>query len=187
MSELKKWELLSEENISPSKWFPLFKQHVKLASGKIIDDYYLAKLGDVAMVIPITPSGNFIFVRQYKHGAGALTLEFPAGVIEPNQKPEEAAETELKQETGIVSKNILPLAQLKALPTKNAATLYGYYTTNAVITANQDLDETEEIEVVEISEKEVEEKIMNGEINCSDTIALYMIYKLKKANPQEAK
>src|SRR3989338_5319383 len=43
----RKWELLKEVDISPSPWFPLYKHTVKLPNGKIIDDYYLSKLGYV--------------------------------------------------------------------------------------------------------------------------------------------
>lgn len=180
MSALKYWELLSEEDISPSKWFPLFKHKIKLSSGKIVDDYYLAKLGHVAMVVPVTPQGNLILVRQYKHGAGSITLEFPAGVIEKGQEPLTAAKAELKQETGIVAESLLLLGQLHALPTKNASILYGYLATNVEVSQAQELDETEEIEIVEVSPEEMESKIVSGEINCSDTLALYLIYKLKK-------
>ena len=40
MNKIKKWRLLKEEDVSPSRWFPLYKHTVKLSSGKIIDDYY---------------------------------------------------------------------------------------------------------------------------------------------------
>jgi hypothetical protein len=51
--------------------------------------------------------------------------------------------------------------------------------TNARVTKEQDLDISEEIQVVKLSPEEVDEKIISGEINCSDTIALYFLYKLK--------
>jgi ADP-ribose pyrophosphatase len=179
MSEIKKWDLLSEEDVSPSRWFPLFRHKVKLSNGHIMDDYYISKLGDVAMVVPVTTENKLIFVRQYKHGIREITLEFPAGIIEKGQSPDEAALAELAQETGIVCDTVNLLGELKPLPSKNFSTLYGFVAKNVKITAKQQLDISEEIEVLKLSEKEVEEKIICGEINCSDTIALYLLYKLK--------
>lgn len=180
MSELKKWKILSEENISPSKWFPLYKHTVQLSSGKIMDDYYIAALGDVAMIVPVTPEGKLIFVRQYKHGAREITLEFPAGVLEPNQTALEAAYAELEQETGITANNMTLLGKLNTLPSKNFSTLYGFVAKDVEITKEQDLDESEEIEIVSLSKEDVAEKILSGEINCSDTIALFALYQLQK-------
>lgn len=179
MSAIKKWELLSEENISPSEWFPLFRHTVKLPNGHILGDYYISKLGDVSMIIPITEEGEFVFVRQYKHGIQEITLEFPAGIIEKGQTPLCAAYSELEQETGIKANNIVLLGELRTLPSKNFSRFYGFIAKNAMITTKQQLDISEEIEVMLLTAKQVEEKIISGEINCSDTIALYTLYKLK--------
>jgi len=81
MPSIKKWELISEVDVSPSKWFPLFKDTVKLPDGKIVDDYYVSKLGDVAMILAITKTKELLFVRQYKHGVQEIILELPAGRI----------------------------------------------------------------------------------------------------------
>jgi 8-oxo-dGTP pyrophosphatase MutT (NUDIX family) len=179
MTKISKWKVLKEEDISPSKWYPLFRHEVQLPSGHIMDDYYISKLGDVAMIIPVTSEGEFFFVRQYKHGIQEITLEFPAGLVESGQTPLSTAYAELEQETGIRAKNIILLGELRTLPSKNFSKLFGFVAKNAVVTKAQDLDISEEIEVVTLSAKSVEEKIISGEINCSDTVALYFLYKLK--------
>ncbi|MDQ3047463.1 MAG: NUDIX hydrolase [Bacteroidota bacterium] len=182
MTEIKKWEILEEEDISPSEWFPLFRHKVKLANGHVMDDYFVSRLGDVAMIIPITAENEFVFVKQYKHGIREVTLEFPAGVIEKGQTPVSAAEAELLQETGIISDSLILLGELRQLPSKNFAKLFGYLATNVRITEPQDLDDSEEIEIVKLTAGEIELKIISGEINCADTVALYCIYKLKSGS-----
>jgi ADP-ribose pyrophosphatase len=67
--------------------------------------------GDAVMVIPYDPvRQEVLLVEQFRAGAYANAartahpwlLEFPAGMIEPGQSPEEAARREVSEETGLV-------------------------------------------------------------------------------------
>src|SRR4030067_3853160 len=98
MRKIRKWKIIKERDISPSPWFPLFKHKVRLPNGKIINDYYLSKLGDVVMIVPFTKNNEIIFARQYKHGAGEVIIELPAGRIKDGNKPEKEARIELEEE-----------------------------------------------------------------------------------------
>ncbi|HEY0031333.1 MAG TPA: NUDIX hydrolase [Bacteroidia bacterium] len=182
MPSEKKWELLSEEDLSPSKWFPLFRHKVKLPNGHILDDYYISKLGDVAMILPITEDGDFIFVRQYKHGIQEITLEFPSGMVDHGCTPLSAAYTEMEQRTGVKANNIVLLAELRAMPSKNSSKLFCFIAKDAKIIEKPKAAAFEGIELVTLSARQVEEKVISGEINCSDTVALYTIFKLKSAH-----
>jgi 8-oxo-dGTP pyrophosphatase MutT (NUDIX family) len=177
---IQKWRIISEEDVSPSKWFPLSRHVVELPNGKRLNDYFLARLGNVAMIVPVTEKGEFILVKQYKHGIGEITLEFPAGLIENGQEPIDAAHAELEQETGIVTDKMIFLGELWTLPSKSSSRLYGFFATDVKITKPQQLDISEEIEVVTIAANEMNEKIISGEINCSDTLALFTLYKAKR-------
>src|SRR3989344_1888754 len=103
---LKKWKLISEKDVSPSKWFPLFRDKVELPNGHVVDDYYLSKLGDVGMVIAVTKDKEVLFVNQYKHAAGEIIYELPAGRLD-NNTPLEGAKNELEEETGYVGNEFL--------------------------------------------------------------------------------
>ena len=179
MSKIKKWQILSEDDVSPSKWFRLFRHSVKLPNGNVYDDFYVSDLGDVAMVLPVTSNNELIFVRQYKHGAREITLELPAGRIEKGQSPIQAARLELEQETGIVSDDLTPIGELRPFPSKDKMIVYGFLANGINCTRKQNLDETEDLEVEPISLTCVDEKIRSGEINCSDTLALIALAKLK--------
>ncbi len=96
-NSIKKWEILEIEDLSPSKWLSVFRHTVKLPNGKIIDDFYVYQSSDAVMVLPITKDGKVVFVRQYKHGSGEITVELPAGMIEKNVSPKKQAKMELKR------------------------------------------------------------------------------------------
>lgn len=176
---MKKWKIISEEDISPSKWFPLFKQSVEIHNGKIIDDFYVSKLGDVSMVIAITKEKKLLLVKQYKHGYGDFTLEFPAGRIQTASTPLDGAKAELKEETGFTAKTYIELGYVVPLPTKDPSRIYGFIATDLTDTNEKQLDVTEMTEVVYLSVEEIDYKINNGEIIGSDTISFYYKAKLK--------
>ena len=166
-------------DVSPSRWFPLARQRVALPDGQVLDDYYLARLGHVAMVVPVTPRGELVFVRQYKNGVGEITLEFPAGYVEAGQTPEECARAELLQETGIRAENLRFVGELWQSSTKLDTRVFGYLAAGVTVTQAQCLDSTEAIEVVSVPPGEVDGRVIAGEINCSDTLALLGLVRLK--------
>jgi ADP-ribose pyrophosphatase len=51
-------------------------------------------------IVPLTQDGEVRLVRQYRSAAGDFLLELPAGTLEPDEPPEEAAPRELAEETG---------------------------------------------------------------------------------------
>src|SRR5579859_1820143 len=99
---IQKWKLLSTKDVSPSKWFPIESRTYQLPNGKIIDDFTVTTLGDVAMILPITVDHKVVLVRQFKPGIGDILLQLPAGRIEKNHKDiRETARHELEEEVGI--------------------------------------------------------------------------------------
>ena len=51
-----------------------------------------------AGVVPVHGDGTVTLVRQYRHAAGGVIWEIPAGVLEPGESPEECAARELSEE-----------------------------------------------------------------------------------------
>jgi 8-oxo-dGTP pyrophosphatase MutT (NUDIX family) len=181
MRDIKKWEILEEKDVSPSKWFPLFVHRVKLSDGKVVEDYYVSKLGDVAMVVAITSNRELVLARQYKHGVREVILELPAGRV-GNKTPEEAAKEELREETGIVADELVPIGSVFVAPSKDSTITHGFLLRNARVQKEKKFDDTEDIELVFVPVGELDEKIKSGEIRASDTIALITLARLN--NPE---
>ncbi len=51
-------------------------------------------------VIPLTKEGDILMVEQWRRAIGKITLEIPAGGIDPGETPEISAQRELQEETG---------------------------------------------------------------------------------------
>ncbi len=123
--QLKPWKVLAEEDVSPSKWFPLFRHEVELPNGLIVKDYYVSKLGDFATIVALTDAMDVIMVRQYKHGAGQIVLELPSGRIE-EESAEAGAIRELAEETGIMATSCTLLGELLPDATKGTNRMHAY-------------------------------------------------------------
>jgi 8-oxo-dGTP pyrophosphatase MutT (NUDIX family) len=177
MRKIKKWEVLEEKDISPSKWFPLFVHKVRLPDGKVIEDYYVSRLGDVAMVVAITPERELVLARQYKHGVQEVILELPAGRV-GKRTPREAARKELQEETGIVADELISIGQVYVAPPKDSTVTHGFLLKGARVQKGQAFDDTEDIELVFVPVRKLDQKIKSGEIRASDTIALITLARL---------
>ena len=68
------------------------------------------RLGDfrAVMIIPrLVPSGRMVLIKQYRPPAGGWVVEFPAGILNPDEEPSSGAARELREETGFIARDIL--------------------------------------------------------------------------------
>ena len=176
MKNLEKWQTVNSQMVIDHPWCQVRQDEVKLPNGHIIDDYFVYIKPDVAMVLPITKNGEIIFVRQYRHAFGDFFIELPAGHFDPNQeKAETAAIRELKEETGYIADNIEKIAVLHDKPGKDTNKIHLFVAENIIKLEEQNLDLTEEIEVLLFPKTDVFDKIVQGQITVAGTVsALFM-------------
>ncbi len=172
---MKKWKVLQSHYAFDNPWMKVRQDKVELANGKILDDFFVYEEGSVVMVVPILPDGTFVFVKQYKHAAGEIVIEFPAGYIDKDETPIEAAKRELKEETGFISDIIEPLTEFYNNPSKVVNTIHTFLAPNVKQNFDQKAhqDDSEDIEIVTVSFDKAHEMIKNGEIKVTGTIAAF--------------
>jgi ADP-ribose pyrophosphatase len=56
--------------------------------------------GDWANIVALTPEKRLVVVTQYRFGIGRISLEIPAGLVDPGEPPLQTAKRELEEETG---------------------------------------------------------------------------------------
>ncbi|MBO4632873.1 MAG: NUDIX hydrolase [Lentisphaeria bacterium] len=107
--------------------------------------------GAVAIICTLVPSGRLVLVRQYRPPADNMVIEFPAGLVNPGETPEETAVRELREETGYKGRLI------RLIPdTFSSPGLSSEIVRLAVMEADEnsqgelitDFDETEDIETI---------------------------------------
>ncbi len=168
---MKKWKTLSSRLALDHKWFKVRQDTVQLPNGKILDDYYIWQDKSVAQVIPVTKDYKLILEKQYKHAVGEFMIEYPAGYIDENEIPFEAAKRELLEETGYTSDSISFLAKFNHNPSKELGNIYMFIAKDVFLKQKPVLEITEDIELLTLSFEEVYRMIMKGEIWSTGTVA----------------
>ncbi|MCL2793450.1 MAG: NUDIX hydrolase [Spirochaetaceae bacterium] len=120
---------------------------------------------------------SFLMVRQFRHGSSAITMEFPAGLIDKGEEPEKAAKRELLEETGYSAEKFIPIGVVNPNPAFMNNTSYTFFAVNPVKSDGQSLDADELIDVKMVPIKEFEDKMGSGEFMNAITIIAYLWYK----------
>jgi 8-oxo-dGTP pyrophosphatase MutT (NUDIX family) len=106
---------------------------------------------DWAIVVPVleTEKGReFVMVRQWRHGARDLSLEFPGGVFEKGENEFQAAARELREETAYIPEKITKLGEFNPNPAIMSNKVHFFLAEALKNSGSQDLDDDEYVETV---------------------------------------
>jgi ADP-ribose pyrophosphatase len=74
-------------------------ERVELPNGTLLELDIVRHPG-AAAVVPFVSEHDVLLIRQYRHAAGGMILEVPAGKLDPGETPESCAARELAEEAG---------------------------------------------------------------------------------------
>ncbi|MEE3326406.1 MAG: NUDIX hydrolase, partial [Myxococcota bacterium] len=100
MREPKPWKHEKVEWLQDCRVFRVGRSMAHSPHGGDPHPFYRIDAEDWVNVVPLTPSGELVMVKQYRHGSRSVTLEIPGGIIEPGESPALAAARETLEETG---------------------------------------------------------------------------------------
>jgi len=144
-----------------------------LRNGRIIPREQLLKNGidgSAVMIAPMINNGEFlvnieprVFTKQ------GVAVSFPAGYIEKDEKPIDAAKRELREETGYVSDNIIYLDSYYQDEGVSAAYNYSFLAIDAVKKYDQELGENEIVKYMTLNFNEILEVEKMGYVSGSNS------------------
>ena len=156
------WNEEGRKKVFDSKVFSIWESYCKSPESQPgrsePQTFTVINAKDWVIVMPVIngPNGKqFVMVWQWRHGSQSLSLEFPGGVFEPGEKPEEAAIRELYEETGYKPENIEKIGEFSPNPAIMSNKVHFFLATNLNNTGKQNLDADEYVEVALVDAKEV--------------------------------
>jgi 8-oxo-dGTP pyrophosphatase MutT (NUDIX family) len=207
---MKPWKLLNSEYLVDAPWLKVAKETCELPNGKVIDDFYTLWQPDWVLILARTTEGKWVMTEQYRHGTGKIALEFPAGIIDKGETPEQAALRELQEEcgygiekqcvtlseaskmrsrTGLDSSTPLRSAQNDTIsylgenpvnPDRHRGKFHVVFIDGVEKGGSTHFDSTEDIESLLLNDEELQAKMTDGTFNHPLQMAGYLKYKLQK-------
>lgn len=167
---------LSSATLYEGRVFTITKDEVELENGKTACREVVHHSGG-AGVLALSDKGEAALVRQYRYGAGEEQIEIPAGKMEPGEPAMETARRELREEAGLLAKNLEPFGSV--LPTCAYCTevIYLFLATDLENTA-QALDTDEFLEVFWLPLEEAVRLVLAGQITDAKTVSALLRAKI---------
>lgn len=152
----KPWKVLHSQYLLQRPWCTVRRDCVQLPSGVENDEYYVLEYPDFVNVIAITTDGRYLLIRQYRHGLGRTGVELVAGTVDPDDPSlEAAARRELLEETGFGGGRWRHFATFSPNASAVNNLSHTFVAEGVECQGSQQLEPTEDIEVLLLSEDEV--------------------------------
>jgi len=144
-------------------------------------------------VVALDPDGQVLLVRQYRHPAGQVLLEIPAGTLDRDpadgsaEDPDAAARRELEEETGYRAGSWERLADFWSAPGFATERMFLYLATelSPAVDGRLGPDEDEVLELVRMPWRDALAAAERGEIRDAKTLVglLWIARRLERGSP----
>ncbi len=122
---MQKFKILTRKLVLDNPYCPIEEQQVQLPDGSETT-WWVNRVADAVIIIPVCEDRQILYQKNYKHGSGAFIYEFPAGMVDEGELPEESVKRELLEETGFQAQDIVKIGENFSNPT-GASMKYHYF------------------------------------------------------------
>lgn len=183
---IKKWLSSRRKRMGDYRIFKVDSVVRKSPDSGVEGTFFLVDSPDWMTIIPLVKNDLgedcFLMVKQYRHGSDSITLEFPAGMVDPGEEAIETAVRELSEETGFKSSDIQKIGSINPNPAFMTNKTTTFLARDLEKIGQQHLDEHEEIECVFVPIKEFDSMVGGEVVNSAITIQSYYFY-LRSLSP----
>ena len=159
---------LTEDVAWTGRIFNVNRLQVELPDGRRALRDVVRHPGAVA-IVALTDEGRICLVRQYRTALGRVTVEIPAGKLDPGEDPLECANRELLEETGMIAEKMAYLTTIASSDGFCDELIHIYMATGLTFgTSSPDADEFINVDLVEVGE--LVDAVLDGRIEDAKTV-----------------
>lgn len=160
--------LLHPQTLLEGGFLTVRRDTVALPDGTSATREYVVHPGAVA-VVPVLDDGRVVMVRQFRYPLGQVLLEFPAGKIDPGEPVWDCARRELREETGYTARQWARACHIHNAAAYSTEGIEIWFATG-LQPGSQSLDTGEFLEVVEVTEQELDALAHAGQLTDVKTL-----------------
>lgn len=159
---------LSEDTVWIGRIFDVNRLRVALPDGRTALRDVVRHPGAVA-IVALTDEGRICLVRQYRTALGRVTVEVPAGKMDPGEDPLDCAHRELLEETGMQAEKMAFLTTLATSDGFCDELIHIYMATGLkFVGSDPDADEFINVDLVPVNE--LVDAVLDGKIEDAKTV-----------------
>jgi len=166
-------EIISSREVFKNKLFTVVDEIAHDPDGFEIHRSIVRHPGSAVMMA--AEKGRILLVKQFRLPAEQYLWELPAGRLDPGEDALQAAQRELREETGYQAENWINLAEFWASPGYVGEKMHVFLATG-LAEGRQEPMEDERIEMQWFSADEVGRMVRAGEIKDAKTMIGYFMY-----------
>ena len=175
------WTTIERERIQQCRVFDVQRIRSRSPRTGEAHDFFGIGAPDWVNVIPLAEDGRVVMVRQFRHGADALTLETPGGMVDPGETPAQAAARELVEETGYRAERVLPLGAVNPNPALFDNRLHVFLARDARRVGEVRNGHTEETAVELVEPDTLRRLVLDGAVDHALVVAALSLFDLHRA------
>jgi ADP-ribose pyrophosphatase len=159
-------EIVGRTTLHTSRAYDVEELTLRRPDGAERKKAYIRHRGAVVIVPLLEQPGRspkVVMVRNERHTLGRAIDELPAGGIDEGEGPQEAAERELREETGYEATSIYAVGEFLTTPGLTDERMHAFVATG-LRQVGQDLEDDESLSVVTRTMADVEGMIDRGEL-----------------------
>jgi len=166
-SEPAPWRRVDRADRGDFRIFRMVEEYYEAPGMSLGHGFYVLESPDWVNVVPITPQGDVVLIRQFRAGTAEVTIEVPGGMVEAGEDPGAAGLRELEEETGYRATRLVRLGAVRPNPAILRNTCHMYLALDAVPTGRTNFDPGEDVHAFEVPWDEVQAMIADGRIDHS--------------------
>jgi len=173
---MKQPKIVTSKSIYSDSYLKIIHDRLTYSSNEWNQIFFDKVYKNSVVVIPVESNGVYL-IRQYRHPIRKFLWQFPAGTFEKNVSSLKLAHKELREETGMVAREMKKIGTLYSEPglSTDKTDVYVAQQVKKLYKRNLDLSEIG-MNMSFFKFGEIDIMIKEGKITCGITLSAYLLF-----------